>query len=213
MSKETNKLRRVRIYKLSTFDTFTDEERALNEAYKKAGTKDRAALKKIRDDKIESYEGIRKIDRKKLYAYEYKDGKPIEETESENVNNQIALFENEMVRHTQNSLVDFPLITEIVYMKISNQTQIFRQILDRGLLIDDKKYIFYSSTTNQMKNGEFVLLEEDFYIKNQGKFMCCLTDDIINGKGGCNSGKYLAYKGLQLSASIDPEKYNIDIDK
>ena len=112
MGKETNRLRRVRIYKLSTFDTFTNEERALNEAYKKAGTKDRAALKKIRDDKIESYEDIRKIDRKKLYSYEYKDGKPIEKTETENVNNQIALFENEMVRYTENSLDDFQLITQ-----------------------------------------------------------------------------------------------------
>ena len=208
-----NKLRRVRIYKLSTFDTFTDEERALNEAYKKAG-KDRAALKKIRDDKIESYEGIRKIDRKRLYLYEHdKDGKVVNISETENINNQIALFENEMVRYTENSLDDFPLIMEIVYMKIANQTLIFKQILDRGLLIDDKKYVFYSSTTNQMKNGEFVLLEEDFYKKNHGKFMCGLTDDIINEKEGCNSGKYLAYKGLPLSASIDPEKYNIDIDK
>ena len=32
MGKETSKLRRVRIYKLSTFDTFTDEERALHQA-------------------------------------------------------------------------------------------------------------------------------------------------------------------------------------
>ena len=41
MGKGTNKLRRVRIYKLSTFDTFTDEERALNESYKKANPKDK----------------------------------------------------------------------------------------------------------------------------------------------------------------------------
>lgn len=213
MSKETNKLRRVRIYKLSTFDTFTDEERALNESYKKANPKNKALLKKIRDDKINSYEGIRRIDKKKLYTYEYKDGKPVEGTETENINNQIAMFENEMVRYTESALDDFPLITEIVYMKIANQTLIFKQILDRGLLIDRKKYIFYSSTTNQMKNGEFVLLEEDFYNKNQGKFMCGLTNDIINDKGGCNSGKYLAYKGLPLSASIDPKKYYINIDK
>ena len=87
-----NKPRRVRIYKLSTFDTFTEEERALNEAYKNAGIKEKATLKKIRDNKIAFYEGIRKIDRKKLYTYEYdKDGKVI--TESENINKQIALFE------------------------------------------------------------------------------------------------------------------------
>ena len=207
-----NKPRRVRIYKLSTFDTFTDEERALNEAYKKAYAKESATLKKIRDDKIASYEGIRKIDRKRLYTYEYnKEGKLIEE--SENINKQIALFESEMVRYSESNLDDFPLIMEIVYMKIAYQTLVLKQILERGLLIDGKKYVFFTSTTNQMKNGEFVLLQEDFYDKNRNKFMCGLTDDIINQRGGCNSGKYLAYKGLPLSASILPEEYEIDIDK
>lgn len=206
------KPRRVRIYKLSTFDTFTDEERVLNEAYKKADTKERAILKKIRDDKIASYEGVRKIDRKRLYTYEYdKDGNLIEE--SENINKQIALFESEMVRYTENNLDSFPLIMDIVYMKIAYQTSIFNQILDRGLLIDDKKYVFFTSTTSQMKDSEFVLVQEDFYNNNQNKFMCGLTDDIINQKGGCNSGKYLAYKGLSLSSSINPEGYEIDIDK
>lgn len=208
------KLRRVRIYKLSTFDTFTDEERALNEAYKKSNTKERAVLKKIRDDKIASYEGIRKIDRKKLYTYEYdEDGKIIVPSETENTNKQIALFESEMVRYTDHPLDNFPLIMEIVYMKIANQTQIFNQILERGLLIGDEKYIFYTATTNQMKESEFVLVQEIFYNKNEDKFMCGLNDDIINEKGGCNSGKYLAYKGLPLSASINPDGYEIDIDR
>ncbi len=209
-----NKPRRVRIYKLSTFDTFTEEERTLNEAYKKAFAKDKVMLKKIRDDKIASYEGIRKIDRKKLYTYEYdKDGNPTETSETENTNKQIALFESEMVRYTENPLDDFPLVMEIVYMKIANQTAIFNQILERGLMIEDKKYIVFTSTTNQMKNGEFVLVQENFYNKNEKKFMCGLTDEIINQKGGCNRGKYLAYKGLPLSASIVPEEYVIDIDK
>ena len=163
-----NKPRRIRIYKLSAFDTFTKEERALNEAYKKAGIKERATLKKIRDDVIASYGDIRKIDRKKLYTYEYdKDGKVIEE--SENVNKQIALFESEMVRYTENNLDSFPLIMDIVYMKIAYQTSIFSQILDRGLLIDDKKYVFFTSTTSQMKDSEFVLVQEDFYNNNQNR--------------------------------------------
>ncbi|MCM1237364.1 MAG: hypothetical protein NC489_45440 [Ruminococcus flavefaciens] len=98
-------------------------------------------------------------------------------------------------------------------MKIAYQTLVFNQILERGLLIDDKKYVFFTSTTNQMKNGEFVLVQEDFYNKNQNKFMCGLTNYIINQKGGCNSGKYLAYKGLSLSSSILPEGYEVDIDK
>ena len=165
------KPRRVRIYKLSTFDTFTDEERVLNEIYKKAGIKEKATLKKIRDDKIASYEGIRKIDRKRLFTYEYdKDGKVIDASEIENTNKQIALFESEMVRYTENDLESFPVIMEIVYMKIAYQTLVFKQILERGLLIDGQKYVFYTSTTNQMKNGEFVLVREDFYNNNKNKF-------------------------------------------
>lgn len=206
-----NKPRRVRIYKLSTFDTFTEEERALNEAYKKAGIKEKVTLKKLRDNKIASYEGIRKIDRKKLYTYECdKNGNVIE---TENVNKQIELFESEMVRYSECNLEEFPLIMEIVYMKIAYQTIVFNQILERGLLIDGEKYVFFTSTTSQMKDSEFVLVRDVFYDKNKNKFMCGLTDDIINQKGGCNSGKYLAYKGLLLSSSIKPEGYEIDIDK
>ena len=208
-----NKPRRVRIYKLSTFDTFTKKERELHEAYTSAN-KNTALLKQIRDEEISKYEGIRKIDRKRLYTYKYdEDGKVIETSEEENVDKQIALFESEMVRYATDFGEEFPLVMEIVYMKVDYQTIILNQILDRGLLIDDKKYIFYSSTTNQMKRGEIILVQEDFSNINQLKFMCGLTDDIINEKGGCNRGKYLAYKGLPLSSSILPEDYEIDIDK
>lgn len=209
-----DKPKRLRIYKLSTFDTFTEEERALNEAYKKAGINDKATLKNMRDQKIASYEGIRKIERKKLYTYKYdKNKKAIKTSEEENINKQIAMFENEMVRYVDELLDDFPLVMEIVYMKIDNQITVFEQILKRGLLINDQKYIVYTSTANQMKNGEFVLIREEFYNKNQGKFMCGLTDDVINQKGGCNTGKYLAYKGLPLSLSIDLSECHIDIEK
>lgn len=209
-----NKPRRVRIYKLSTFDTFTDEERVLNEAYKNASAKEKPLLKQIRDEKTASYEGIRKIARNKLYKYEYDTAKNIiKGSEAENTDRQIALFESEMVRCTEKNLDNFPLIMEIVYMKIANQTLIFHQIIEKGLLIDGKKYIFYSATANQMKNGEFVLIMESFYNKNQKKFMCGLTDEAINKKGGCNSGKYLAYKGLPLSSSVMPDGYSMDIEK
>lgn len=102
--------------------------------------------------------------------------------ESEDINRQITLFESEMMRYTENNLDGFSLIMDIVYMKIAYQTSIFKQILDRGLLIDDEQYVFFTSTTHQMKNGEFVLVQKDFYNDNQNKFMCGLTDDIINQK-------------------------------
>ena len=69
---------------------------------------------------------------KRLYTYEYdKDGKIVEE--SENINKQIALFESEMVRYAESNFDSFPIIMEIVYMKIVYRTLIFKQILERGL--------------------------------------------------------------------------------
>ena len=210
-----NEPRRLRIYKLNIFDAFTEEEKALHDEYKKTSNKtDKAVLKQRRDEKLSSYEGIRKIDRKKLYTYDYdKNHKPIMPTERENTDKQIALFENEAARYADDFKEEFPLVTEIVYMKIAYQGIVFKQILDKGVMIGDKKYIFNTSTVNQMKRGEYVLVQEDFYKNNETKFMCGLTDDIINAKGGCNRGKYLAYKGLPLSASFYPEGYEIDIDK
>lgn len=38
-----------------------------------------------------------------------------------------------MIRHTEHLLDDFPLITEIVYMKIAYQPLVFNQILEKGL--------------------------------------------------------------------------------
>lgn len=207
-----NKPRRVRIYKLSTFDTFTKKERDLHEAYKSAN-KNKTLLKQIRDDEITKYEGIRKIDRSKLYTYEYdKDGKVIVDSEEENTDKQIALFESEMARYATEFKEKVPLVMEIVYMKIDHQDIILNQILENGLYIDGKKYIFFTSTTNQMKRGEIVLVQEEFFHTNDTKFMCGLTEEIINEKGGCNRGKYLAYKGLPLSSSVLLEDYEINIE-
>lgn len=196
------------------FDTFTKEERELNDLYKNATGKNKSIAKKIRDEKIASYEGIRKIDKNRLYSYDYdEENNIIEGTEQENSDKQIALFESEMARYATDFKEEFPLVMEIVYLKIANQSAIYKQILNNGLLIADKKYIFYSSTTNQMKRGEIILLQEDFAKKHEKKFMCGLTDDMINSRGGCNRGKYLAYKGLPMSASFIPDGYEIDIDK
>lgn len=210
-----NKPRRLRIYKLSIFDAFTEEEKALHDEYTKSYKKaDKIILKQRRDEKLASYEGIRKINREKLYTYDYdKNHKRITTTERENADKQIALFESEVARYANDFKEEFPLVMEIVYMKIAYQGIVFKQILDRGLMIGDKKYIFFTSTTNQMKRGEYVLIQEDFYKSNETKFMCGLTDDVINAKGGCNRGKNLAYKGLPLSTSFYPEGYEIDINK
>lgn len=204
--------RRFRIYKLSTFDALTDEERKFHMAYKDA-KKEKIFLKEQRDSLIATFDDVRKINRNRLYIYDYdENGEIIEGSERENIDKQVALAESEMARMATDFSEKDPLVMEIVYLKTSKLNEVLHQIADRGLDIDGQHYIFYSSTTNQMKRGECILLKEDFYKEHEQEIMLGLTDDIVNAKGGCNIGKRLAYNGLLLSTSFIPEGYELTLD-
>lgn len=212
MNNEEFKPRRFRIYKLSTFDALTDEEREFHKAYKEA-KKEKVFLKQKRDGLIASYTGIRKIDKTRLYVYEYdENGNIIEDSAKENYDKQVALAESELARMATDFSCKNSLVMEIIYLKTAKLNEVLHQIIDRGLDIDGQHYIFYSSTTNQMKRGEAILLREDFYKEHEQEITLGLTDDIVNQKGGCNIGKRLAYNGLLLSTSFIPESYEINID-
>lgn len=204
--------RRFRIYKLSTFDALTDEERSYHMLYKEE-KKEKVLAKKTRDKCIASYKSVRKIDRNRLYLYDYDDkGKIIEGSERENIDKQVALAESEIARMATDFSEPEPLVMEIVYLKTSKLNEVLHQIIERGLDIDGQHYIFYTSTTNQMKRGESILLKEDFYKEHEQEIMLGLTDDEVNAKGGCNIGKRLAYNGLLLSTSFIPNEYQLTLD-
>ncbi|HAI92930.1 MAG TPA: hypothetical protein DCM21_10460 [Butyrivibrio sp.] len=204
--------RRFRIYKLSTFDALTDEERSYHMLYKEA-KKEKVLAKKTRDKCIASYKGVRKIDRNRLYLYDYDDKcKIIEGSERENIDKQVALAESEIARMATDFSEPNPLVMEIVYLKTSKLNEVLHQIIERGLDIDGQHYIFYTSTTNQMKRGESILLKEDFCKEHEQEIMLGLTDDVVNAKGGCNIGKRLAYNGLLLSTSFIPNDYQLTLD-
>lgn len=204
--------RRFRIYKLSTFDALTDEERSYHMLYKEA-KKEKVLAKKTRDKCIASYKGIRKIDRNRLYLYDYDDkGKIVEGSERENIDKQVALAESEIARMATDFSEPNPLVMEIVYLKTSKLNEVLHQIIERGLDIEGQHYIFYTSTTNQMKRGESILLKEDFCKEHEQEIMLGLTDDVVNAKGGCNIGKRLAYNGLLLSTSFIPNDYQLTLD-
>lgn len=204
--------RRFRIYKLSTFDALTDEERSYHMLYKEA-KKEKVLAKKTRDKCIASYKGVRKIDRNRLYLYDYDDkGKIVKGSERENIDKQVALAESEIARMATDFSEPNPLVMEIVYLKTSKLNEVLHQIIERGLDIDGQHYIFYTSTTNQMKRGESILLKEDFCKEHEQEIMLGLTDDVVNAKGGCNIGKRLAYNGLLLSTSFIPNDYQLTLD-
>ena len=111
--------RRFRIDKLSTFDALTDEERKFHMAYKDA-KKEKVFLKEQRDNLIASFDGVRKIDRNRLYIYNYdENGEIIEGSGRENIDKQVALAESEMARMATDFSEKDPLVMEIVYLKTS----------------------------------------------------------------------------------------------
>lgn len=124
-------------------------------------------------------------------------------TKEENINRQTVLSENEIIRHCELEEGGVPLVKQVVLMKCKSElmTDILNQIIDRGVEIDGVPYVFYTSSTNQMKNSEITLLEEFFWQTNKMSLMCGLTEETINAKGGINMGKYLAAKALNMSNS------------
>ena len=163
----------------------------------------KSAAKKAYMEEIERYENVRKITSDKIY----KDNEVKEEL-------QIALFENDIVRLTKDDLSDVPIIEEVVFLECKGETAkpILKQIIDRGIDIAGKHFIFYSSSTGQLKDQEITLLDAKFYEDNQNRLLCGLTEEIINAHGGINMGKFLAYKSLNLSLSVQTE-YAVNIDE
>ncbi len=202
------KARRYMLFNLSVSDTLTDEERALFNAYDKTSNKDdKEIMKNLYHEKIKSFTNIRMVDSKKLYQ---SDGSP-------RLDKVIAGFENEAVRLCESFVFDednpkqIPLIKEFLIMDCKNLL-ILEQIIEQGVMIDGEKYFVYSSSTNQQKNKQVCLMQQNFFDKNKSKLLCGLTLDIINSNGGCNTGKYLAYTSLIFSKSVE-SPYEISIDE
>lgn len=199
------KAKRVRIYKFNSFKAFTNKENAIrNDKSKKTAD----VIKEIKKNTE-----IRRINAKYLYGLD-EDGQVDKSIENERY--QIAVFESDIVRlalkdNEKKSEEDFPLLDEIIYMEIYHN-DIMWQILRDGIMIADTEYMLYSATTGQVRHTTITLMKKSFYKKHEGFLLVGLTRDKINGKGGMNVGKFLAYTALPLSSSVEPEQ-EIDIDR
>lgn len=113
------KPRRVRIYKLSTFDSYTEEERKLHNIYKgrEPGTKTIAGKKQDRDEKIAAFQGVRKIEITKTGKSEEK----MTNWERDSTDKEIALFESQFAR--------IPLV--LILHRFRTQIQLFNIAYNR----------------------------------------------------------------------------------
>ena len=190
----------------------TSEERKIyNEIAKNRGKKDYDSIeakKKLRDE-IKNNNKRRVIEKKYLYYISDKG-------DIENLSRQIVLFENEIIRRCieKDDKDSVPLIKEIMILscKSALMSDILDQIIKDGIDIDSTHYIFYTSSTGQMKNAEITLLSQEFWDKNRSSLMCGLTEEKIN-EYGINTGKYFSALALNMSNSICPDPENeVSID-
>ncbi len=214
---EISKARRYMIFNLSIFDSLTKDERELYEKYQNCKrTDEKQEYKKALLEMVKGFSGIRRIESKTIYN---KSGEP-------RINKLIASFENECVRlskalvYKEDDPKFIPLIKEIVILDcpgVPGKTErswhelILEQMINEGIIINEKKYIVYSASANQMKKRQVCLMLEQFYEDNKDRLMCGLTLDAINKskENGCNTGKFLAYTSLIFSKSVESP---VDID-
>ena len=160
-------------------------------------------IKRFPDDKV------REIRKSALYLADDKGAI----TDIQRTDNRIVWFENECVRRCNADLSDAPLLDQFLILKCGSKslTGVLEQIIKNGVNMDGKHYVFYTSSTGQMKDTEITLFEENYWNKNQSSLMCGLTEERINEKGGINMGKFCAAKALNISNSkiIDAD-INID---
>lgn len=126
----------------------------------------------------------------------------------------IAVFESDLTRMFNiktNELSEDLITVTITYYPI------MKQLLDNGFIYKGEKYIYFSSSSNQIKTKKMVFMKESVWNEFQKSILCGLTIEDINNstQEGCNINKFLAYTSLISSASDRWEralgkKFNID---
>lgn len=123
-------------------------------------------------------------------------------------NNKIGMFESALTRTIgmKTNTVSNDLIVVRTYYY-----QILKELINDGFLLNNEKYVYFSSSAGQIRTKKAVFIKEAIWDKYEGSLTCGLSIGEINEKGGCNVNKLLAYKALTASASI--QWYDFDINK
>lgn len=119
----------------------------------------------------------------------------------------ISIFDSNVTRllHMQEQGVNEDLIIVRTYF-----FDILQDIILNGFIFKGKKYRFFTASAGQIRTKKAVFIQEDKWNKYEKIFMCGLTIDKINEKGGMNINKFLAYLSLNNSATDEWKGFDID---
>lgn len=195
----------VYIYEVTTFAMFSKEENDLYNQFKNTSN---------RNDKNVFRQKLDSLIRSNTKQRVLRDG-------ALNERNLISLFESDLTRWITKNVPayvvsdktangkDLIRLNGILTLKIKHY-DILKQIINKGVLVNGKKYVFYTASAGQIRHNKITLVEENIKNQYEPTVMCGLSVEKINKNKGVNNSKYLAYKALPLSSSLP---VNIDIDK
>lgn len=129
-------------------------------------------------------------------------------------NKKIVWFGNECVRRCNVDLKDIPLLDQFLLLKCGSKalTGVLNQIVERGVNLDGKHYLFYTSTTGQMKETEITLVEEEYWKENE--YDSNLLSILKQGIAELAKEDYIRIiKDLKNEYIIDFEKLYLDTEK
>ena len=120
----------------------------------------------------------------------------------------ISVFESALTRAA--GLETGTLTTDIMVVQ-TYFYDVIRQLIVNGYYYKREKYIYLTSSAGQIRTKKTVFIKESLFRKIEGALMCGLSVPSINGKGGMNANKFLAY--LALSGSATEPWADFDIRK
>lgn len=124
-----------------------------------------------------------------------------------NLSQVISLFESTLTRKL--GMKENKLSSKLIVVEVFNY-EVFESLLDRGFKYLDKEYIYWSSSSGQIRDKKAFFIEKEAWSKIENSITAGLTDIEINENGGMSINKYLAYKALASSASVVWKGFRID---
>lgn len=120
--------------------------------------------------------------------------------------NVVSIFDSTLTRTLK--FKQDEISTDIIIVK-TYYFQILKDIVLNGFMLNGEKYIYFSSSSGQVRTKKSVYIKESLWAEHQKKLMCGLTFDKINKKGGINQNKFMAYLSLISSATDLWEEFDM----
>ncbi|MGG3623847.1 hypothetical protein ABES25_09880 [Bacillus gobiensis] len=194
---KTKKKKEIEIiqHKISSAQRQLDYHKWLSEEVFKDKKVSNASLKRELESKVRENKYTRKLNTLRL-----------------NPSARISIFESTLTRKLKmeiNKLSDKLIVVEIF------NYDVFEDILERGFKYNGKRYVYWSSSSGQIRDKKAVFILKEAWDEKKGGIENSITAGLsirdINNNGGMSVNKFLSYKALASSAS---EKWNgFDINK